>query len=38
MKKGDKTSARIPEKRQHMEDPGVDAIKRKQIGCIGGDL
>jgi hypothetical protein len=38
MKKGDKMSARKPEERQHLEDPGVDAIKRKQIGCMGGDL
>jgi hypothetical protein len=30
-KKGEKTSARNPEERHHLEDPGVDAVKEKKI-------
>jgi hypothetical protein len=37
MKKGDKSSTRTPEERYCLENPGVDTIKRKQIGNMGGD-
>jgi len=29
MKKGDNTSARRPEERKNLDEPGVDAIKRR---------
>jgi hypothetical protein len=37
MKKGYKTSARKPEERQNLEDPVVDAIKRKHMGSMECD-